>query len=159
MRRESEAMVRYIPARVLPARGFAAGTAVMTLDGALPVEFLTPGDRVLTRNGARVLRRIDVSVATDTIAIRIGAETLGIDTPADDLLVAPCQPVVVRDWRARAMCGAASGVVAADALCDGEFIREERVAELRLFTLCFDAAEVIYAGGLELACPALTVVA
>ena len=37
----------------------ASGTIVMTMDGALPVEYLAPGDRIVTRNGARVLRDID----------------------------------------------------------------------------------------------------
>ena len=29
------------------------GTPVLTLEGELPVEFLAPGDRILTRGGAR----------------------------------------------------------------------------------------------------------
>ncbi|WP_095589892.1 hypothetical protein [Actibacterium ureilyticum] len=37
----------------------AIGTMVMTLDGALPVEYLTPGDRIVTRAGLRILRQID----------------------------------------------------------------------------------------------------
>ncbi len=40
------------------AHALCAGTIVFSLDGALPVEFLTPGDRIITRSGARVLRRI-----------------------------------------------------------------------------------------------------
>ena len=39
--------------------GLPLGTIVLTLDGALPVEFLTPGDRIVTRAGMRVLRGID----------------------------------------------------------------------------------------------------
>lgn len=35
------------------------GTEVLTLDGSLPVEYLSPGDRIITRNGMRVLRGID----------------------------------------------------------------------------------------------------
>ncbi len=38
--------------------GIAAGTVVLTADGALPVDFLEPGDRVVTRSGLRVLRDI-----------------------------------------------------------------------------------------------------
>ena len=36
---------------VAPVGGVTQGARVMTLDGALPVEFLTPGDRVITRGG------------------------------------------------------------------------------------------------------------
>jgi len=38
------------------ARTLALGTIVYTLDGALPVEYLNAGDRIVTRAGARVLR-------------------------------------------------------------------------------------------------------
>lgn len=34
------------------------GTIIYTLDGALPVEHLIPGDRVITRAGARELRAV-----------------------------------------------------------------------------------------------------
>ena len=37
----------------------ACGTQVMTSEGLLPVEYLTPGDRIITRNGMRELRDID----------------------------------------------------------------------------------------------------
>jgi hypothetical protein len=39
--------------------GLPVGTVVLTLDGALPVEFLNEGDRIVTRAGMRLLRRID----------------------------------------------------------------------------------------------------
>lgn len=35
------------------------GTIVLTMDGALPVEYLSAGDRIITRAGASVLRRVD----------------------------------------------------------------------------------------------------
>lgn len=46
-----------------PVCGFAIGTIIYTLDGALPVEHLTPGDKIITRLGAQVLIGIDVSPA------------------------------------------------------------------------------------------------
>lgn len=48
--------------RASPAQdngSLAMGTIVMTKDGALPVEYLTPGDSIITRAGLRVLRQID----------------------------------------------------------------------------------------------------
>lgn len=59
--------------RPVPDCGLATGTVVFTLDGALPVEFLEPGDRIVTRAGARVLRRIDVVAG--------GGFVLGFDRP------------------------------------------------------------------------------
>ena len=41
------------------SNGLPCGTEVMTADGALPVEYLEPGDRVITRGGMRRLRAID----------------------------------------------------------------------------------------------------
>ncbi|SFI64545.1 hypothetical protein [Celeribacter neptunius] len=40
-------------------KGLPLGTQVMTADGILPVEYLEPGDRVITRAGMRTLRNID----------------------------------------------------------------------------------------------------
>lgn len=137
--------------------GLVAGTPVLTLEGALPVDYLSPGDRILTRSGTRVLRAIEVSLVSNARLVRIGAETLGVDIPADDILVAAGQPVLVRDWRARALFGAAAALVEAARLTDGEYIRAETVAEARVYTLHFDAPAVIYAGGLEIGCPGVAV--
>ncbi|MGB3146199.1 MAG: Hint domain-containing protein [Paracoccaceae bacterium] len=38
--------------------GIAAGTVLATTDGYLPVEFLEPGDRVVTRSGVQTLRAV-----------------------------------------------------------------------------------------------------
>lgn len=137
--------------------GVAAGSVVMTLDGALPIEHLTPGDRIITRDGLRVLRGLNVRVARNSTTIRIGASTLGPDRPQDDVIVAPDQKVLVRDWRAKAMFGTERAMVEAERLVDGEFIRAEAVAELRLFTLEFDAPVVIYVNDLELGVEPATV--
>ena len=132
--------------------GMAMGTQVMTLDGALPVEYLTPGDRILTRAGARVLRAIEMTRIQNARVVRISESTLGADVPVEAILVTQDQPILIRDWRAKAMYGAAMAMIPARRLVDGEYIRAEVVADLRLFSLHFEAAEVIYAGGLELFC-------
>jgi len=49
------------------------GTIIYTLEGALPVEYLCIGDRILTRAGMRILR--DVTTSVDGF-------TLTFDTPA-----------------------------------------------------------------------------
>ncbi len=144
------------PTAALEMTGFADGTLVLTLDGALPVEFLNPGDRIITRDGARTLRAVSVVVVSGDV-IRIGARTLGHDRPEDEIVVGTGQGILVRDWRAKAMYGAAQAMVPAARMADGEMIRRETVDGLRLFTLGFDAPVVIYAGGLELACAVVTV--
>lgn len=141
----------------LPAEGVTAGTMVLTLDGELPVQFLAPGDRVITRSGARALQSVEVTVIRNAQMIRVTASALGHDRPESDLFVSPTQPILVRDWRARALYGCDSTLVPALRLADGDYIRTETVAEVRLFTLRFTGEEVIYAGGLELACSPATI--
>ena len=82
------------------------------------------------------------------------ASTLGHDRPEADLLLGPGQPVVVRDWRARVLYGAEVAAVPSARLADGEFVLRETHA-LRLYTLRFAEDEVIWAEGVELACPAV----
>ncbi len=52
------------------------GTVVLTLDGALPVEFLTQGDRVVTRNGAQIVRSAAAHVTRLGPVGGLGAITL-----------------------------------------------------------------------------------
>jgi Hint domain len=132
--------------------GMAMGTQVLTMDGALPVEFLTPGDRIVTRMGSRKLTSIEVTIVENARVIRLAADTLGVDRPMEEICVSPDQPILVRDWRAKAMAGTATAMIAAARLVDGEYIRMETVAEMRFYTLRFAEDVVIYAGGLELSC-------
>ena len=138
-------------------RGLVAGTQIRTLDGLIPVEFLEPGDRIVTRDGARRLVAVSVLQRRMLAVVRIHASTLGHDRPERDLLLAPEQPVIIRDWRARALYGVAAAAIPASRLSDGEFIVTEVARNVNLYTLCFASEEVIYAEGLELICPAVDV--
>ena len=140
-----------VPA-VKQAGGLVAGTPVMTMDGELPVDYLTPGDRILTRSGVRKLTAISVRVDHSAAMVRIGSGTLGHDRPRTETLVPLHQMILIRDWRAQALYGAPQAFVAAGRLADGDLVRVETMAEVRVFTLEFDADVVIYAGGLEMAC-------
>lgn len=134
--------------------GIAGGTGIRTLDGILPVEYLQPGDRIVTRSGAKRLIAVSVRQSRALDVVRFKASTLGHDRPGADLLIGPGQPVVVRDWRARALYGVEVAAVPSARLADGEFVLRETHA-LRLYTLRFAEDEVIWAEGVELACPAV----
>lgn len=146
-----------MPALTQLAGGIAQGTTVLTLQGALPVEYLSPGDRVVTRTGARVLRAVEVSVVRDVAVVTIAPGALGHDRPDAPLCLPADQPVLVRDWRAKALYGAREAAVPASRLVDGEFLTQGRQPELRLFRLVFDRVETVYADGVELVCEPLTV--
>jgi len=132
--------------------GLAIGTPLLTLDGDLPVEFILPGDRVVTRNGMRRVVQIEVTRVENARVVVISCNSMGLGRPADEMMVAPSQPILIHDWRAKALYGQTEALIPAARLCDGEFIRTEIVSEMRFVTLRFDEPEVIYAGGLELGC-------
>lgn len=152
----SQPAAKIAQAGVVPDHALLAGTPVLTLDGALPVEYLQPGDRILTRAGMRRLAQVEVAVVRNARVVRIAHGTLGVDCPEEDLVVAANQQVLVRDWRAKALYGVPAALIPAARLADGEYIRCETLPEARLFTLVFQDEAVIYASGVELVCPALT---
>lgn len=128
--------------------GIAMGTAVLTLQGAIPVEFLTPGDRIITRSGAQTL--LAVTPLPSAGVVRVSASTLGVEQPEEDVIVGADTPLRVTDWRARAFGGTDHAMVEARWLCDGQYIRREAAGDHRLFALAFDRPVVIYAGGIEI---------
>ncbi|PWK61136.1 Hint domain-containing protein [Roseicyclus mahoneyensis] len=130
----------------------APGTCVLTLDGALPVDHLYPGDRLVTRHGARRIEAIDrVTLAAGTAIVSIAQNALG-GRPERDLWLPAGQRIVIRDWRAKALYGQAQVCIAVGQLVDGEYIRlSELPAEVMAYALRFGRPEVFYADGLELA--------
>jgi len=148
-----------VPMTVSALQGMAAGSVVMTSDGGLPVEHLTPGDRIVTRSGLRRLRAVVVAVADFAMLVRIGKDTLGVGRPETAIIVGPGQPVLIRDWRAQALFGQAQAMVPAQRLVDGTLIALQMQRDARLFMLEFDMPEVAYVGGLQLGCASQTVTA
>lgn len=158
MTAKTEALVLETSRATAPV-GLPVGVQVLTLQGAMPVEFLSPGDKVITRSGARSLRAIDVAVIPEAEVVHVSAGALGHDRPGQPLCLPAAQPVLVRDWRAKALFGAATATVPAARLIDGEFLRPGKVPGLRVVRLCFDATETVYADGVEVVCAPQTVAA
>lgn len=130
--------------------GLVTGTTVIALDGEIPVEFLNPGDRIITRDsGTAPLVRLEMATVR-TGAILFRANSLGHTRPESDTIVPAEQKLLIRDYRARPAFGAASGLMRAADLVDGEFIRNLGEQSLTLFRLVFEHPHIIYAGGLEL---------
>jgi Hint domain len=145
------------PAQVT-TKGMAQGTQVLTAEGLLPVEFLAPGDRIITRDGLRVLVDVSMHVMVGDV-VRISASSQGHARPEEDVVLGCDQALLIRDWRAKALYGAAQAVVPVERMIDGELVRRERASGLRMYRLEFASAAVVYAGGLELACDAVPVAA
>ena len=132
------------------AKGVLAGNKILTMDGYRAVEVLKAGDRLITRNGVRVLR--GVSIETSRMRpVRIRANTLGFSRPNAEMFLAPGQEVMVRDWRAEMLFGQDFVIMPVHRILDGKYIAEmEDEAEVAAYTLCFDEEEIFYADGVEL---------
>jgi hypothetical protein len=101
---------------------FAAGTLIATENGNIPVENLTPGQRVQTRDdGAQVLEwigqshldKIDLQFRPALRPIRIKAGALGDGMPARDLVVSPQHRILIRSAIALRMFAQKEVLVAA----------------------------------------------
>ncbi len=130
--------------------GLITGTKLLTLDGELPVEVVSIGDRLITRDCgvSRVVHIQRTKRMVHTIAFAAGS--LGDTRPDCDTLLAADQMVLIRDWRARAMFYSERALVAARALIDGEFIVDLGQQEQALVQIFCDGPHILYAGGLEL---------
>jgi hypothetical protein len=133
-----------------PAAGIAAGSTILTLDGEMPVEFLSVGDRIITRDSGIATLKAITPIKSDA-AYRIKASVLGHDRPQSDLLVAAGQRILLRDWRAKALYGVAEALVPVERLADGESISRETGRSTAFFALEFDAPHILYVDGVELA--------
>ena len=131
--------------------GLAPGTTVLTMDGAIPVEFLNPGDRIITRRGVRRLKTImRHNLPEGTPRVVLSANALG-GKPSGEITLMPGQRLLVRDWRAQALWGKDIAAPQAARLVDGEHIRTETKGRQIMLSLYFGAPEILYADGLELA--------
>ena len=132
--------------------GLIAGTGVYTADGVIPVEYLTPGDRIITRdNGVvrlRALRRGRVTLRP----IVVKAGSLGFEAGEADIAVPPQAMLHIRDWRAQMIKKNTTANIAAKDLVDGEFVAYGAEKTVQVCELQFDQPQTVYADGLELRC-------
>ncbi|MFV0515436.1 MAG: Hint domain-containing protein [Jhaorihella sp.] len=139
---------------------FTAGTSILTPGGAVPIEQLASGDRVVTRDhGVQRIRWIGASeisvgrmqMRADLRPVLIRAGALGKGLPDADMRVSRQHRVLVRDWRSELMFGQEGGVLTpAFTLCNDRDIREERPdAPVIYYHMAFDHHEIVYANGLE----------
>lgn len=145
------------PAPDLAAAGLGAGSPVYTREGAIPVEFLLPGDAVVTRGaGCRTLIAVELAEVAAGPLVRLHAGALGPDRPSEDLLLAPGQLLLLRGALAEALAGRPQALLPAAALAAaGVAALEPAAGPRRLHRLRFAEAQVIYAAGAELLAPAL----
>jgi len=130
--------------------GICAGTTVLTLSGEMPIEALSVGDRVITRDSGMTHVKAIKATTVTMEAIRIKAGSLGHSRPDRDMIAAPGAKLHIRDWRAEALFGKPTASVAAERLVDGEFLAKQPETEMTVYEITFDRAHIIYADGIEM---------
>ena len=146
---EQDSQTRAYP---LHAR-IVAGSIIFTAEGEIPVEYLSPGDKVVTRDSGMVTLLDTFIHRIPAQAVAIKAGSLGHTRPDHNVIIPAEQNILVRDWRAQSMFGKAQTIVQAGDLIDGEFITDLGARDLHLVHLTFDRQHVIYADGLEISVP------
>ena len=136
-------------ARKLHTSGFVAGTLIMTAEGELPVEYLNPDDRIVSRNRGLV-RLQGIHQSSDILEpIHMSAHALGTDLPRGHLSLRTDQPVLLRNWLAKALRGTPQTAINAENLVNGETIVRSTKRRITFLHLLFAAPQIIYANGLE----------
>ena len=121
----------------------------MTLDGEMPVEHLSVGDRIITRDSGMSVIKASYSRDVTMQPIRIKAGSLGHTRPDRDMIVAPSARIHIRDWRAETLFGAAAATVKARHLVDGEFLSHQPSRDVKVFDLVFDRKHILHADRVE----------
>ena len=140
---------QFTPYAVLDT-GLLQGAVLLTLDGELPVEYLSVGDKLITRDTG-ISKVIHIQRSTRLVhQIALSAGSLGHTRPERDAFLAGDQMVLIRDWRARALFNSEVALVAARSLVDGEFITDEGMVETTIYQVFCDGPHLLYCDGLEL---------
>lgn len=130
--------------------GFPTGTEIVTSDGLMPVEHLSAGDRVVTRDGGMQTLRWVESAFVTTFACRVSAGAFGRERPSCDLTLPEGQRIFLRSGTVPSSFGTTAAGIAAWRLADGHGIRRVGPRAMRLFRLGFDRHRTVYADGLEM---------
>ncbi|MCR9127834.1 MAG: Hint domain-containing protein [Rhodobacteraceae bacterium] len=134
--------------------GLPAGTEVLTLDGAVPVEFVTPLCSVLTRRGG-ALRVAEIRLDVRPVAlVQLRPRALGVRSPARAVTLPAEQLVQLRGHRAVALFGRECAEARLGDLIDGDRVVDLGQRTTFVHILAFDRPQVIYAGGIEVVTPA-----
>lgn len=130
--------------------GLIQGTALLTLDGEIPVEYVSPGDKVITRDAgiSRILHIERVNRAVHLIAFNDNA--LSRSRPVRHTHLAGDQMVLIRDEQARTLFGSERALVAARGLCDQDHITDLGLIDTTLHQIFCNEPHIFYADGLEL---------
>ncbi|MCY4337014.1 MAG: Hint domain-containing protein [Litoreibacter sp.] len=138
-----------IPLAELTPMCFGRGTRITLSDGRqCPVEALTVGDRVLTRdNGMKRILWIGRRTVQAVGAFAPVVITPGVLGNAENVTLAQHHRILISDWRAEVMVGARDVLIQAKELVNGESVFVRSGGFTQYTQIVFDAHQVIYAEG------------
>jgi hypothetical protein len=137
---------------------FTNGARIHTLGGPVPIESLSPGDKVLTRDngpqeivwiGKRHVTGARLYAMPELRPVRIRAQAMEMGVPDDDLLVSPDHRMLYAGRNARALFNSDEVLVAArDMVNDHSVITDHSVRSLCYIHLMFAEHQIIWANNL-----------
>lgn len=149
--------------RIAPSRDnlhticFTPGTLIDTPAGRHPVDFLYPGDKVMTRDdgpqeilwmGLRHISGARLYAQPDLRPVRLRAGALGGDAPEPDLVVSPGHQVLLTDPKLRALWDTDEALVRAQGLIDdSRVVRDHRAGDVTYIHILLARHQVIRANG------------
>ena len=132
--------------------GILIASTVLTLEGALPVEFLTEGDRIVTRDtGMAELCQLEV-IDLECPMVRVAGGALAQSSPENAVILPTDQKLLLRKTHKHISAPEKPALVPVKHLIDGRSFQYLGRQKARLFQLVFNASHIIYVDGLELAC-------
>ncbi len=127
---------------------FTRGTLIATALGPLPVEALSPGDLVLTRDhGPQPLRWVGNRSFPGVGRLAPVCFSAGALGNRRALTVSPLHRMLVGGWRAELLFGESEVLVPARDLVNGDTIYRCPQREVGYYHLMFDRHEIIFAEG------------
>ena len=151
-----------LTAAPLPTGGvicFTPGTMIQTETGPRPVELLSAGDRVQTKDngcqpvlwiGSRRLTGARLYAMPHLRPVRFAAGAMGQDRPDAALIVSPDHRVVLRGPVARALFNSDEVLVRArDLINDRTILTDHGWRNVTYFHLLLPAHEIVFANGVE----------
>ena len=141
-------------ARIFGSAGFgicfAKDVLIETSAKHIPIQDLTPGDRVRTKgHGLRTLRWIGSCSVRATGKFAPVVFQAGAIGNQRELVLSQLHQVLVSGWRAEILFGEAEVLSEAKALINGDTIYLREGGEIEYSRLLFDRHEIIFAEGVE----------
>ena len=138
---------------------FTPGTRIMTPDGARLIEHLRPGDAIRTKDngpqqviwtGHRRMTGARLYAMPHLRPVRFRSGALGIERPDADLLVSPQHRMLVKGAAALSLFHAHEVLVAAqDLLNDGTICVDRTLREVTYVHVLMERHQIVWANGLE----------